>query len=133
MGAPTNQDLEGSRYAKPTDRLRHLFSLNPPFLYASGHDHSLQILDGGPFADLFLLVSGAGSSQKVTGVGGDKDTVFADSQAGFISLAFLENGQVYVQVRESGLDHPRFSLILSGKFPHKLKHLYQTDMELSTS
>jgi len=90
------------------EELKNAFSRHPPLVYASGHDHSLQILDGNPFAGL-LLVSGGGSSHKLTPVGSGTDTIFADSQPGFMALEFLDNGEVDVHVIEAGSTRPRFS------------------------
>lgn len=111
---PTNQDLGGDNYANMVNELKSAFRQYPPLVYASGHDHSLQILDGDPFAGL-LLVSGGGSSHKLTPVGSGTDTIFADSQAGFMTLEFLENGEVDVQVIESGSTRSRFSKRLNRK------------------
>ncbi len=111
---PSNQDLGGDNYEKMVEDLKNVFSHYPPLVYASGHDHSLQILDGSPFAEL-LLVSGGGSGRKLTPVGSGTDTIFADSHAGFIALEFLKNGEVNVQVIESGSTRPRFSKHLSRK------------------
>jgi len=61
-------------------------------------------------------VSGGGSSHKLTPVGSGNDTLFADSQAGFMAIEFLKNGEVYAQVIESGSIRPRFSKLLSRKF-----------------
>lgn len=111
---PTNQDLGGDNYTNMVDALKSVFSHYPPLVYSAGHDHSLQILDGNPIAGL-LLVSGGGSGRKLTPVGSSPDTIFADSHAGFMALEFLKNGEVDVQVIESGSTRPRFSKHLSRK------------------
>jgi hypothetical protein len=111
---PSNQDLGGDTYENMAEELKSAFSQYPPLVYASGHDHSLQILDGDPFAGL-LLVSGGGSSHKLTPVGSGTDTIFAESHAGFMALEFLENGEGYVQVIEAGSTRPRFSKHLRWK------------------
>ncbi len=112
---PTNQDLGGTRYASLVAELQQVFSRYPPLVYASGHDHSLQILDGRPSAG-FFVVSGAGSSHKLAPVGSGPDTIFADSQAGFMAMQFYKNGEVYLQVIEAGSTGPRFSKRVSRKF-----------------
>lgn len=121
---PTNQDLGGDKYENMIEELTSAFSQYPPLVYASGHDHSLQILNGEPFTEL-LLVSGGGSSHKLTPVGLSSDTIFADSQPGFMVLEFLINGEVDVQVIESGSTRPRFAKRLSRKDPHKVEYLQQ--------
>lgn len=111
---PSNQDLGGGNYENMVEELKSAFSHYPPLVYASGHDHSLQILDGRPSAG-FFVVSGGGSSRKLTPVGSGTDTIFADSQAGFMALEFRKNGEVDVQVIEAGSTRPRFSKHLSRK------------------
>jgi hypothetical protein len=105
---PTNQDLKSTRYAGMASDLKQTLSSHPPLVYVAGHDHSLQILEGGSSAE-WLLVSGAGSRRKLTAVGSGHDTLFADSQTGFMTMEFLENGDVYLQVIEAGSTRPIFS------------------------
>jgi hypothetical protein len=52
----------------------------------------------------------------LTPLGSGTDTIFADSQAGFMAMQFLENGEVYLQVIEAGFTSPRFSKLVSRKF-----------------
>ena len=55
-----------------------------PVLYASGHEHSLQVLKG-DVVD-YMLVSGAGSRTEITAVTSGPDTLFAHQQTGFMAL-----------------------------------------------
>jgi hypothetical protein len=52
---PSKQDLGGTGYASMVGELQQTFSRYPPLVYASGHDHSLQILDGRPSAGFFVV------------------------------------------------------------------------------
>lgn len=71
-----------------------------PLLYASGHEHSLQVFtsERGP---RYLAVSGLGSRAKALPVGWADDSLFADSDAsrpGFMQVDFLRDGSVRLAV-----------------------------------
>jgi len=59
----------------------------PPLLYAAGHDHNLQILEGDGHAR-FQVVSGAGATDRVRGgsVTDIEGTLFAHGHPGFMAL-----------------------------------------------
>lgn len=88
----TRQDIPARRYRSYIDRILH-----PPHghrakgivVYASGHEHQLQILDPGPWTGFDqLLISGAGSLSQVGPGGGvrqDPDGWVAD-RAGLLEL-----------------------------------------------
>ncbi len=69
-------------------------------IYAAGHEHSLQVFrpaqsgKGGP---QYTLVSGAGNSNKISGVWHNENTRMALAQEGFLELNVTGNG-VYLQV-----------------------------------
>ncbi len=56
-----------------------------PLVYAAGHDHSLQILDGEDFAGI-QVVSGAGAVERVSTVTHIPETIFAHAAPGFVVL-----------------------------------------------
>ncbi len=58
---------------------------HPPLVYAAGHDHSLQILDGKDFSGI-QVVSGAGAVERVSTVTHLPESVFAHAAPGFIVL-----------------------------------------------
>lgn len=62
----------------------------PIVVYASGHDHALQVLEG-PGVDV-SLVSGAGASHHETAVGRGPDTLLAQQTAGFMMLDVTPSG-----------------------------------------
>jgi len=90
----SNQDLVGALNSRMRAALETALSSRAgawkgPLLYASGHDHSLQILEGRA-AD-YLIVSGAGSSRKTTPVGHSDCTLFAQAQPGFVAVEVTED------------------------------------------
>lgn len=95
------QDLSGTRYRHLIGRITEACAAEPPLVYAAGHEHSLQVLEGGKAA-AYVLVSGAGSHKKITSVGHGKNTLFAHSHSGIMVLDFLEDRRVLLQVVEPG-------------------------------
>ena len=95
------QDLNGKRYAEMVKQFRHAFtdSKQTSFLiYASGHDHSLQVLQGDVID--YLLVSGLGSTEKASSVSHGDNTLFAHQHTGFMSIDFLIDGRILLNVVE---------------------------------
>lgn len=68
-----------------------------PLLYAVGHEHSLQLHEGGDIAR-YLLVSGAGAVEHVNTVTAGEDTLFAHAHAGFTVIDFLDTGNTTAMV-----------------------------------
>lgn len=96
-----NQDLSSSAYKNMAKQLKEAFATRKPLIYAAGHDHSLQVLEGGE-AIGYTLVSGAGSISKLSSVRHDDDTLFAHLHEGFMSVDFLKDGSVWIYVVEPG-------------------------------
>ncbi len=101
----SDQDMSGTHNKYMVTQLNSAFAIrnathpNPPLLiYASGHDHSLQVLKN-KHVD-YLLISGAASSQKVTEVTSGENTMFAHEHTGFMAVDFFTNGQVLLRVVE---------------------------------
>ncbi len=98
-----DQDLNGARNKKMVSQLNTAFSTakkTPLLIYASGHEHSLQVLKG-DVTD-YLLVSGLASSEKATEVSHGDNTLFAHQHTGFMAVDFLEGGKVLLRVVEPG-------------------------------
>jgi hypothetical protein len=74
-----------------------------PLVWAAGHDHNLQVFEGGEYNVGYILVSGAGSSLK--NVGWD-DALFAvgeqQRELGYMSLEFFSDGRVLLSVITDG-------------------------------
>lgn len=97
------QDLNGNRYKELTVQLNSAFSTakkSSILIYASGHDHSLQVLKGG--VTDYLLVSGLGSSEKASPVSHGDNTLFAHQHTGFMALDFLRDERILLRVVEPG-------------------------------
>ena len=95
----SDQDINGERNKNMVAHLKDAFSIpnKTSFLiYASGHDHSLQVLKG--HNANYLLVSGAASSKKISEVGRGNNTLFSHAHAGFMVVDFLTNGKVLLRV-----------------------------------
>ena len=101
----SDQDMSGARNKNMVAALNRAFAerklppQGPPLLiYASGHEHSLQVLKG-EVTD-YLLVSGAAARRKVTEVMSGDNTLFAHQHTGFMAIDFLNDGKVLLRVVE---------------------------------
>lgn len=84
-----------------------------PLMYVAGHEHSLQLHEGGETAQ-YLLVSGAGAVKKVNDVTAGPDTLFAHAHAGFSVLDLYDHGgstRMILRMVESGKGEV-FSMVL---------------------
>lgn len=103
------QDLSSAVYTEFRAQLDSAFAEagRPPLVFAGGHDHSLQVIDGrGPWAPVTSLVSGAGS--KLSSVAEHEDLRFSAARPGYMSLVLRWNGAVdlYVATATSSADGP---------------------------
>jgi hypothetical protein len=104
--SPERQDLSHPTYRAMARRLSDealgspMRAGSPPVFYVAGHDHGIQILDGGSAATLFV-VSGAGSASKISRVGHDDGTHFANDRQGFVEMDLLTGGDIWIGVFES--------------------------------
>jgi hypothetical protein len=111
----TVQDLIEPGYREMVRVLSEALAENPPLAVVGGHDHSLQVLDGGAEARL-VVVSGAAS--RVTRVTSLESTLFAHAHLGFVAFDFhlaegKPDGVLLVHVVETGRgDDPVFTLAL---------------------
>jgi len=97
------QDLQSPRYRALKDFLDDALSKSqrPPLVYASGHEHSLQVMEGGCIAG-YHLVSGLGSQSEATPVSDGPNTLFAHEQhAGFMVVDILTDHRVRLTVVEA--------------------------------
>ena len=103
-------------YAKATSQIRDALIPTRPLLYAAGHDHNLQLIEGGP-ATHFEVVSGAGSVHRVSTVTDIPGTLFAHAHPGFVVIDFHvtpSGEEVRLHVVESGREAPALSTRLAG-------------------
>ena len=103
----SEQSLDSAKYQAMIGALTSGLAPRPPLVYAAGHDHNLQVLDGrkadtpdGARAADYLLVSGFGSSGKGSTVTHKNDTMFSHLHPGFMVLDFYRSGAVLLRVVE---------------------------------
>ena len=90
-----------------------VFAERRPLVYASGHDHGLQVFTGSTAR--YFLVSGAGIYHHESPVTWRDSTRFASSDGGYMRLDALTNGRVrlgVVEVDKAGNGTERFSMWL---------------------
>jgi hypothetical protein len=92
----SDQDLSSAAYQNYIKKLESIIDDYSGVVVASGHEHTLQILEA-PNENLYL-VSGFGTSAHRNPVTKKESTILAAHQPGFIGLDFLSNGQVILDV-----------------------------------
>ena len=110
----TLQDSYEEGYREIMTPIERALAASPPVVYAAGHDHNLQVLEGGAHATL-QVVSGAGSTPRVRGgyVTNIEGTLFAHGHPGFVVLDFIGHPgaeEVVLHVVETGSATPVFSM-----------------------
>jgi len=92
------QDLNSKPYRELRAGLSTVFEVNgAPDVFAGGHDHSLQVIEGTSAGDpAWTLVSGAGS--KLTGVASMEGLVWATKLPGYMKLLFRRGGGIEIFV-----------------------------------
>ena len=94
----SNQDFSSSAYQEMKRDFEDLFSITPPLVYASGHEHTLEVLmSSGKYLD---LVSGFGTSKHDPSLTYGDNTIFAHRHPGFMRLDILREGRVRLRVIE---------------------------------
>ncbi len=109
----SSQDESSGEYRALIDTLEQAFAEHRPLIYAAGHEHVLEILDGE--AARFLLVSGAGYYGHTSPVGWRDETRFAASKSGFMRVDVLTSNRVRLGVwiaDETGRAEEAFSMWL---------------------
>lgn len=112
MGGLANTYEDG--YADWIAQTQKVLRRNPPDVYAAGHDHSLQLLDSGDVAGIYV-VSGAGARERVSTVTNLSETFFAHAAPGFIVVDFGESegrAAVVLRVIEPDFVDPVFEMEL---------------------
>ncbi len=95
-----DQDFNASAYRRMVDDINSAFSRRPVgeglLLFAAGHEHSLQVLEG-ELVDYVLI---SGSAAKTSPVSHGEDTLFAHLHTGFMVVDFMESGSALLRVIE---------------------------------
>jgi hypothetical protein len=94
----SDQDFSGPRYIALRAALDSVFIATPPFIFASGHDHGLQVLHGDRPTPEYL-VSGAGTYHHLDRVEPIDQTRFAARASGYMRLDFRTDNSVTLAVR----------------------------------
>jgi hypothetical protein len=76
--------------------LEGTFQPGRPFVYASGHEHTLEVIRRGE--NRYYLVSGSGYEEHQSSVGRGDSTAFAASRPGFMRLDVLPPGSIRLGV-----------------------------------
>jgi len=92
----SHQDLSGGPYRRMVQRLDSVLARHPPLLFAAGHEHTLQVLQGKrPYA---VLVSGRGAADHDNPLTTAPSMVFGDVHPGFMRVDLLVDGRVRLGV-----------------------------------
>lgn len=88
------QDLNSLPYRDLLDRMKIIWErTGPPFMFAGGHDHVLQVIKGtDPLDPQYMIVSGAAS--KVSRVGHIDGMLYRDDQPGYMRMVVKKNGGI---------------------------------------
>ncbi len=109
---PSDQDFASRFYAayrKEISKALSSYKGKPPFVFAAGHDHNLQVITG-EFGNRLHLISGAGSGKKLYSVRSGPGTLFSSSKEGFVLLEIYSGGRSVVRVIEVDRDESVFLL-----------------------
>ncbi len=87
-GKGSPQDLSSPPYRRLIESMERALGPRPALLWASGHEHNMQFLEGGSPAARYLLVSGCGIYGNGTRVERLPTTRFAARDAGFFAVRF---------------------------------------------
>ncbi len=99
-------------YIVQSEKVKNALERHRPLVYAAGHDHSLQLFEADEVASMHI-VSGAGSTGKVSRVTDVAGTIFAHAVPGFVVLDFVSRNGVdipIVRVMRTELDAPVFQM-----------------------
>lgn len=94
------QDLNSLPYQELRLELQTVFrDVRAPYIWAGGHDHSLQVIETGEeqgYRPRWSLVSGSGS--KLTDVKNVRGMLFGTDRPGFMRLTHLRDGRILLHV-----------------------------------
>jgi hypothetical protein len=80
------------------DSIRSAFTGHPPLAYVAGHDHTLQVLQGGRNVN-YMLVSGAGSPGKTECAVRMRESYYVTQhRSGFMRVDILKGKGVLLRV-----------------------------------
>jgi len=94
----SNQDLSSGRYRAMRDSVAAALRARPPLVYASGHEHALQVLDGEAFGAQTLVVTGAGAYGHTSAVVRLAEARYARQASGLVRLDVVAGGGIRLAV-----------------------------------
>jgi Calcineurin-like phosphoesterase len=94
----SKQDLSSARYRAMRDSLAAALAARPALVYASGHEHNLQVLDGDPFGAHTLVVSGSAAYGRTRAAARLPEARYARRASGFVRLDVVADGGVRLAV-----------------------------------
>jgi hypothetical protein len=100
----TGQDFASRRYRKLRSDLATALDGHPVLFQASGHDHSLQVLEAPVPVARWVLVSGSGIFPRGTVVSKIPSTRFATTKAGFFRVRLGRGGPPRLTAFEASAD-----------------------------
>jgi hypothetical protein len=96
--AGSSQDILSSKNRQMRDSLASAFAVQPPLIYAAGHDHNQQVLRAAPAAT-YQLVSGAGSQSKVACAVRMRESYWVSQyRTGFMRIDVMRRSGVLLRV-----------------------------------
>lgn len=94
----SSQDILSGANRTMRDSVRSAFTGHPPLAYVAGHDHTLQVLRGGPNVN-YILVSGAGSPGKTECAVRMRESYYVTQhRAGFMRVDIMKGKGVLLRV-----------------------------------
>jgi hypothetical protein len=96
MSGISSQDIPSGAYQEMRDSLHAAFAEGPPLIYAGGHEHNLQVLDGEVVEH--MLVSGGGYYDHRDRAVYLEQTRFASPAGGFMRVDVLRDGRARLAV-----------------------------------
>lgn len=97
----TGQDLASRRYRRLRADLAKAFEGRPVLFQASGHDHSIQVLEAPVAIARWVLISGSGMYPTGAPVSGLPSTRFATRRAGFLRVHLGRGGTPHLTAFEA--------------------------------
>jgi hypothetical protein len=119
MHGVSEQDVSSPLNCRMRAMLDSAFVPNPPLLYAAGHDHGLEVFEGGPAR--YSVVSGGGIFDHTNPFGRHANSLLSLAKSGFMRLDVMRDGsppRLGVQVVDSaGQAREVFALQLDDSLP----------------
>ena len=92
----SNQDISSSVYGNYISDMEKVLSKYSGIVYASGHEHAIQIIDG--VGDNTYVVSGGGIYDNTNSIGVGDDTILTGEYAGFVLIDLLKDSRIRLTV-----------------------------------